>query len=487
MSLNITIAGDIYSSAGDIIEASLQVFVNNTNNSKTKWSDVFSTEDGSYNKNLGDPDLSSQDNTLGLGNGAGEFVVIAVWADGNRNGNDGSDTPSEFAYIVHELSGENVYVQDIKLGKPAPIKCNDWTVTPEIIQGQNIVALNNNTNESKYTEFEKEHFLYRLFMNEVVFGFMGATDVLFDFGKGYSHGNVYTPETGGDITVHINVKDAYDTSVFCEKTVKVFYDVQPGFTDDPGNYVLNDDITINGNPTGHISKIKETKYVFYDDTIIGDFTRTLTSVGTIPVTQYITFFNAYEDVTVSLHRDIAMQNIPPEINLQAVKEPGNDMAKKDYTFAHNGTDIDGFIAKVQWEIYRNNPDVHGNENWSLYYTTGPIADLSDWEYNIDDIVGDLKIKATVYDNMGATASQEFAIENDCSDIQVSFANIDWTKKIKTIDFGLTVTKKTFTQNTKRIAWDMKPKKVQWDMKPIKKEFKINVNKIDWKYKIFFDV
>jgi hypothetical protein len=41
MSLNITMAGDIYNSSGDIIDASLQIFVNNKNNGLTKWSDIF--------------------------------------------------------------------------------------------------------------------------------------------------------------------------------------------------------------------------------------------------------------------------------------------------------------------------------------------------------------------------------------------------------------------------------------------------------------
>jgi hypothetical protein len=480
MSLNITMAGDIYNSSGDIIDASLQIFVNNKNNGLTKWSDIFYTEDGSYNKNLGDPDISSQDNTLGLGNTAGEFVIIAVWINGNR---DTDNIPSEFAYIIQELKGDNVYIQDIQLGIPPEIECNDWTVPDSIIQGENIIALNNNTNETSYEAFDTEHYLFKMFRDEIIFPFMGCSTVMFDFGNGFDISNVYVPEEGGDFNVSIEVSDFFGYTKICQKIVKVYYDVAPYFEDSNGDYFVNANIHIQDASTGHTSKIIDIYYDFLGEKINSEsFDRILEVYQEIDITEYVTFFNAYENITVSYNKTIEMRNLPPEIHLEAIDTPKNDMDSKNYTFSHNGTDIDGYVEKVEWQIYRNNPDIDGNENWSLYYTTGPISDLSDWSYNIDDIIGDLKIRAIVYDNLGASAFEEYLIENDCSDILVSFDNIDWTKKIKILDFSLSVKKIAFIQNKQKILWDMKPTKITWDNKSIKKEFSINTTKIEWKYK-----
>jgi len=491
MALNITLAGSIRDSGDNLINAKLQIFVYNNKNGLTKWSDVFLTEDTDYNKNLGDPDISGQENTLGLADANKEFVIISVWKDGSRE--DLTNVPTEYAYIIQELNGSELYIQDIKLGVNPAILCANWTVPNSIIQGANIIGVNNNTNEITYEAYSETHYLFKKYsynnFNEIIFPFLGPKTVQYNFNsEGFSDSNVYTPGVGGDTNVKIKVTDYFDNEATCEKIVKVYYSVQPGFLDLDGSYVTNEDIIINTNPSGHVDKIISTSYLFYSETInLPNFTRKLTQFGSIPITQYIVYFNAYENITIELHRDISMQNIPPELNLVPVKEPLNDMAAREYTFAHNGTDIDGTIEKVEWQIYRNNPDINGNENWNLYYTTTPITDLSDWNYNIDGIIGDLRVRAIVYDNLGATAFQEYDIANDCSDIAISFDNIDWTKKIQTIDFSVTTTKKLWETKTQKIVWDMKPVRVLWENKPKKVIFNLNTNKIDWKYKIYFDI
>jgi DNA/RNA-binding domain of Phe-tRNA-synthetase-like protein len=490
MALNITLAGGIVDSNDVAVNANLQIFVYNSKNGLTKWSDVFLTEDTDYNKNLGDPDISSQENTLGLADANGEFAVIAVWLDGSRT--DINAVPTEFAFIVHELNGSEVYVQDIKLNKPNPIDCSNWEVPEQIIQGENIIALNHNTNEMTYEAKNITHYLYKKSIsanNEIIFPFMGTCNAEYNFNnEGYTQSNVYIPQTGGDTSIDIKVQDCFGTEVICSKITKVFYKVIPCFNHSPEHITKGTTIQIVSCASGHTDKITEIKYDISSEILLGeDVSKVITELGVIPVTQFITYYNAYENIKVELHKDIQMENIPPELALTVIAEPQNDIDKKEYTFAHLGTDEDGYIAEVKWEIFRNNPDINGNENYSLYYSTGNITDLSDWTYDISDIVGDLKIRATVYDNMGASAFQDFEIANDCSDIGLHFDNIDWNKSIKTIVFSQKVSKQLWETKVKKIQWDMKSKMVQWDSKPKKRVFNKSVISRQFKYKIYFNV
>jgi len=487
MAINITLAGNIKDSNNNSIDAKLQVFIYNKNKNLTKWSDIFETEDTDYDKNIGDPDLSGQDNSLQIANTSGEFAIIAVWKDGERDSTD--NIPSEFAYIFHELNGDDVYLQDITLKSPNSIGCSNWEVQESIIQGEPIIALNHNTNEMTYTENDFLHFLYKEYKNEgfreIIFPFMGTKIAEYSFNnEEYSTGNVYIPEEAGDCNIKIRVQDYFNNTADCEKITKVYYLVQCCFNVIPGVPKITDKINISNCSTGHVTQIQETKYSLFQEEHIGNFDFDIPVFGEFNINQIITYFNGYENVQIECNKLIQMENIPPELNLETIKEPQNELAKKDYTFAHNGTDIDGYIEKVEWQIYRNNPDIEGNENWNLYFSTGPITDLSDWSYNIDDIIGDLRVRAIVYDNLGASAFQEFDIANDCSDIMISFDNIDWTKKIKTIDFSTNIIKTVWKQEVKKIQWEMKTKNIQWENVPKKIQWKQEVKGINFKYKVY---
>jgi len=488
MATNITFAGTVLDKDDNAIDAKLQIFVYNKKNGLTKWSNIFGTENYDYNKNAGDSDISGQENTLGLSDASNEFIIIAAWKDGTRDSI--TDIPSEFAYIVHELKGDELYIQNIKLGIPLPIDCSNWEVPESIIQGESIVALNHNTNDMSYMAEGITHYLYNKYsntgFNEVIFPFIGPSLVQFNFNnEGYSQSNVYIPENGGDYSVDIEVNDYFGNQKFCHKTTKVYYEVQCGFNDSEGNYKVNDNIYIENAATGHTNKIVTVSYNINDEIIELENTHyKLNTFGVISVTQYITYFNAYENIDIECHRDIVMENIPPELVLAVIKEPINDSAKKDYEFAHNGTDIDGYIEKVEWQIHRNNPDINGNENWSLYYTTGPITDLSDWSYNMDNIIGDLKVRAIVYDNLGASAQEDYLIENNCSDIMMSFDNIDWTKNIRSIDFNQTVVKNVWKQEVKKVQWNMKTVPITWDNTAKKIQWIQVAKGIKFNYKIY---
>jgi len=476
MALNITLAGNIKDSSGTSIDANVQVLVYNSNNNLKKWSDIRLTEDTDYNINIGDPDLSGQENTLGITDSLGEYALIAVWT-----GSDDRMTPaSEFAFIFHELEGNEVYVQDIQLGFPDIIGCSNWSINEYVNTGETVIANNNNTNEFTYEALGTTHYLYKRYFNEDIFSYMGTCSVEYDFGDGYSISNVYTPGTGGTFTTYIKVNDCFGNSVECHKDTKVYYDITPCFDITPTNIHLGSEVSINecitGTP-GAIDQISKIEYIYSDNydngVIIGS--------GPLTITQKVTFWNGYEDKTKEITKTYELENIPPEIDLETIP---SEETEQEYTFKHNGTDVDGYIERVKWEIWRNNPDSDGNDNWSLYYSTGELTDLSDWTFDFSDIIGELKVTATVYDNNSASASQEYLIDNACDTAPIlCFDNIDWNKKVNTIDFSLNRTSNIWTVQTIKIPWKVNTIKIPWDLNIVKKDFSPIIKKIDFKYKL----
>jgi len=486
MSLNITLAGTIYNKNGDAVDAKVQVFVYNSNNGLTKWSDVRDTEDTDYNINLGDPDLSGNDNTLGLNNVAGEYALIAVWLDGSRTDKD--NPPSELAFVVQEMKGDDVYLQDIMLKEPSAITCSDWTLPTEATTEDTIIGTNQNTNEFSYIEFDKEHFVYHKYfdISEVIFYGMGACKVEYDFGDGYSTSNVHTEDTGGDLEVKIKVQDCYGNIAECSKTIKIYYIIHQDFVWSPDTISKGDDVNIDDNSSGDLDQISKYQFeITLDETTYIDgsnVTYTANSFGNISIIEHITYFNGYENVTIDLEKILYMENIPPQINLEAIDI--SDNGSLEYKFIHNGTDEDGYIEKVKWEIWRNNPDINGNDNWNLYYTTGEINDLTPWEYNFIDILGEIKVISTVYDNQGASASQSFIIENNCDDkvISINIENVDWTKKVIKLNFDTKVNTLEFSENIVKIVWVENIIKELWKTDIKKYNWSEKIKKITFSYK-----
>jgi len=490
MALNITLAGTIYNSSDIAIDANLQFFTYNKNNGLNKWSDLFVTENTQYNKNLGDPDISGQDNTLGVTDSLNEFVVIAVWINGSRD--DISNIPGEFAYIIKELEGDELYIQDIKLGIPGAITCSNWTITDSVIVGESIIAQSSNTNETTYEAFSTTHFLYREYKNQIfsetIFPFMGPGLVEYDFGNGYDQSNVFISITGGDLEVNIQVQDYFGNSNICTKTVKIYYDIQLCFNSSPSNLHAGENLVITSCISGSTDKITSISYNISGTNLNGtNVQKVIDSFGLVPVTQYVTFFNGYENISRELSRNIVMENIPPIVDLEVISSPEDNNVPQTFEFAHNGTDIDGYIEYVEWEVWRNNPDSFGHENWSLYYTTGKLNSLDNWFYNFDNIIGDLKVASIVYDNLNASARDEYHINIECigggSASFTFFSNFDWSKKVKIInfnikkvekDFSLDIIKDTFKQNIVRIDWTNKPKKLLWKKRTKKMTFRYSL-------------
>ena len=318
---------------------------------------------------------------------------------------------------------------------------------------------------------------------------MGACSQEFDFGEGFSSSNVYTPTTGGDLQVYIRISDCFGNTVECNKTVKVFYNVEPCFEYSPSNITTGDEIFLTSCASGNLEQLRETRYVINGEEVLGsNVSKIIEQYGNIEVQQCIVYFNGYSDQEKCISKTIGMDNIPPEINLIVSEDPDNNPKTLDYNFAHNGTDTDGTIEQVKWEIWRNNPDADGNDHWNLYYTTGPISDLSNWQYDFTDLLGEFKVRATIYDNLGATATQEYLLDNigcpvvDPADI-LCFENLDWNKKINVIDFSLTKYNINWGVQIVSIPWETKVVKIPWDMNPKKLIFDPTIKKILFTYKL----
>ena len=67
-------------------------------------------------------------------------------------------------------------------------------------------------------------------------------------------------------------------------------------------------------------------------------------------------------------------------------------------------------------------------------------------------------------------------------IPLNFDNIDWTKKVKVIDFTSKKIKQDWKLNSKKIQWDKNPVKISWDMAATKIKWNILSKSITFRYK-----
>ena len=68
-------------------------------------------------------------------------------------------------------------------------------------------------------------------------------------------------------------------------------------------------------------------------------------------------------------------------------------------------------------------------------------------------------------------------------LELHFNNIDWTKKIRTIDFSTSIIQSNWKQETQKTQWDMKTQKFEWDTTPEKIIWKQEITGISFNYKI----
>lgn len=466
MTINISCAGNIFNSEGHPVDANFQVFVYNSNHELRKWSPILQTENNDFNFNTIDDMLSGQENNLKLTDSEGEFIIIAAW---DLTTPTKEEQPAEFSFIMHELKGDEIYVQDIHLGIPDPITCENWDITESIFVNETIIVTNNNTNEKTFYK-DGTNYLYKKIHNETIFPFMGASIVEYDFGEGYSLSNIYSRDTGGELIVKIRVQDNFGTKVSCTKRVKIYYDIEPCFNYYPESIKIGDILAVSDCTSGNIDQIKNISYKVEDEVFEESFIRNKFT-DSVEVTQLVTFWNGFTNAVKFIKRNISMDNTPPKLNLEVERTGPRE---HEYIFAHNGTDVDGQVIRVKWEVYRDSPDINGNSQWNLYYSTGELNDLSDWEFDFTDIIGMLKLKATVYDTSDGLASQEYIIDNTCEEPTYYFDNIDWDKKIIEIAFDANKISK---------IWETKTNKIQWSYNTIKKVWKLNTNKVRFKEKI----
>lgn len=72
---------------------------------------------------------------------------------------------------------------------------------------------------------------------------------------------------------------------------------------------------------------------------------------------------------------------------------------------------------------------------------------------------------------------------EVEDIQdLYFDNIDWSKKVRKIDFTSTVNKQVWKVDTQKVEWDSKPIKINWSIDSKKIDWKLDTKVIEFKYK-----
>ena len=506
MSLNIAVAGTVYNSNNEVVDAYIQCLYYNSTDKQ--WdTDIRSTEDGDYNLNLGDGSWLTQEPEIKINNEPTEYVLVSAWTTDNseRTGNH-----DEFAFYVFELDGSDTYINDIYLKPQESLDCSDWILPSPIISGNVLEPINNNTNEYTYTVDDKLYFHNRDYWDELIFDSLGTIKLEYNFDGSWTEDTTYITSDAGDLDVSIRVTDSYDNVSECTKTTKIYYDVTLCFNLSETEIYTDTDIHINSCITGNTDQINN---ILYDinqndntdniDTNSTDpdvsITYTINEFGDIEITQTVEYFDGYDDVSKTYTQIFEMENIPPELILSVYKledenliditsEDNKTYPQQELIFKPIATDTDGTVEYIEYNVYKKTTDIYGIDTWILVFSSGKIDKNSDefLEYTKlfdNELTGDLKLEVIAYDNLDATAIETYeftilcAVETICTAV-----DIDWkSNKVNQLKFKTNINSLKFKINKKLLKFRINKEVLKFKINSNQLNF--NINKILIKFKL----
>ena len=477
--LNIPFAGKIVDENENIIAGAFVQALYIGDDGTILWdSHVRITDNyGNYFINLGDDTFATVSNLVNT-NGSNGKVLINAWVH-NQDRNGYLDKLGSSYIIMKNL---NVYVNDIQIKPIEAIECSYWHIDDSGYHNETITAESFNTNEHIYIYDNRKHYQYQYLSNELIFDSLGPKVIEYNWGDGWTTNNTHVLDSVGLLTVEHKVSSFYDVSNICTQTVSIFNRIDGFLEWTPIKPKVGETVIFTPTFLYDIDSIYKVEYVINNvHYIIEDITNSFSYINTTLLPDNISFIIYYNDGFTNqefqLDYIITKTNIPPEINLEVIK-PTIDSR---YIFKHNGTDIDGYIEKVQWVLERNNPDRFHQDNWSIFLDTGIITNLDDYSYDFSQLTGEFRLKAIVYDDWGASAEETYIISIDCS-TGIDLANVDWTKNVHKTIFQIKSKQLLFSSSKNKKLWKYNKSIIKWKVENISIDFETKVKPIEWIYK-----
>lgn len=480
MSLNIPFAGRIVDENEVIVPFSyVQALYIGDDGTKLWDSEIRQTDsNGIYNLNLGDDTFATVSNFVKT-NGSNGKLLLNAWSDDKVRGNVHSKMGSTYV----RLDDSSVYVNDIQILPVAPLECGNWTIDTQYFINDIVHCTSSNTNERTYVYNNRNHYQYRVLEEEIVFDSLGAKQVEWDFGEGFTSSPNYVFNSAGFKNVTHRVSDLYTEGfVSCSREIQVFARVSGNLSYYPVNPKVGETVTVTPSVMFDYQYITNIKYIingvveYSGMDYSSEFTYVPSKLGNDTITVMITYNNGFESKYWQLTYTVEKTNTPPTMNLVVI-EP---VADSRYTFIHNGKDFDGYVAEVNYIIERNSKDLYNKDNWTSFYETGRTSDLSDFTYDFAQESGEFRVTVVVYDDYGDSVSDSYTFTKVCGIGVFDLTLCDWSKRVVVNKFSINKHRASFASVRIHHRWEMKPTRIEWDVNRTVMNWDVARNQISFK-------
>lgn len=388
MALNFTFGGTVYDEDEIKTDCSYQLFYYRQN----IISPTHTAENGKYNINAGESSHLGLDGELKNG----DVILLKFYTD------------TQFALYRFIYGGEDYNFQDIKLLSSQPPTTTLYVNNNTI--GSTVVATNSNSDEYQHIFSGATMYHKASWYGFDIFD-IGVVDESYEFdGLGYANSSSYVFDNFGYFTINVKVTNKNGQVAIDTKEIKITRNApQVGLSNLPLKPYKNEDTTINVDIADTNGAVVDIAYL-----IDGGATETLThSFDTIATHIFevgVIWDDGFEEHFLNEVLLIEMTNIPPTVILS------NTNTENEYLFSLDAADEDGEIVSAKYEIYYTLP--FGNEVVKVYEDTQNDTSDKDMTFLQN---GNYKIKAYVYDDLGAVGIDELDISINMEDLTTALS------------------------------------------------------------------
>jgi len=394
----------------DPVDVYYQFYHTNTK----RLSDVRESVDQQVSFDSDDADIDNQEAPFKKG----DIGLLILWK-GDIDRTDKNIHLDLFGVLKINGNGDDVYVDDIYLyGSQPPSGYISITPNNHITTENNVTIIPHTSDEYKIDNLYQKNSWYGI----TIFPQIKITEIKYDFGEDYQSDNNYKYKESGEYIIKMSIKNFYDQITIVEKSIKVYNPVpiitlscspeKPYLNE---KYILTCDIISDD--------IKNIDY-YMDNIQIDNLEGTFKEIKTHVFKTIVTYFNGFEDDTVTKTLNINLSLRSPNIKLIYESDLDQDEKTFDYVFRSSVYKGDGNIEKVNYSIFYELPFKgifeHILNKSNVLNTDDVYIDEEEKKYYKDNLSiifnesGKYKIIAKVIDeyNNISTSEQEIIISCD---------------------------------------------------------------------------